>query len=126
MLRLAALCALVLLSVPQFSHAKGTITWEEEAQFSVDVGGKLDVSGKIYRPDNSSTLLIYISNHFKSPLLINLQSKQIEKISMKSMKARDEYSYVTTGVPSGQAVTKYAMKDGASTFSYDGKTVAIA
>ena len=117
--------ALLFVGSPLIAHASGKITWEEEPQFHVEIGGKPDVNGKIYRPDNNSTLLLYISDQFKTPLLINLASKAIKKVSLKDLSVRDEYSYETKGVPGGSKVAKYAMKQGVSVFKYAGKTVSI-
>jgi thiol-disulfide isomerase/thioredoxin len=102
-----------------------TIMWEEEPQFTVKVDGKLDVSAKIYRPQDNSPFLLYQSDRFKALLLIDLGSKSVRKIEAGDIKKRDDYSRTSNGFPTGSPVGKYTMKSGASVFKYAGKKISI-
>lgn len=104
---------------------KAQIRWEEEPQFDVRVSGKLDASARIYRPDDHQPKLIYLSKKFNAPLLIDLSSKKITKLSTEDLTAIDDYTYSTKGVPAGKSIGSYTMESGASVFKYNGKSVSI-
>lgn len=116
---------MVLVLLPALSGRSMAMTWDEEPQFHVEVGGTIDISAKVFRPADNKPLLLYISDAFPNPLLIDLQKKSVMELPGSAVTAEGEYAVTTKGVPSGKKVASYTLKSGASEFKYKGKSVSI-
>jgi thiol-disulfide isomerase/thioredoxin len=119
----AILSALVFcLSVP-FLHAQ-TIEWEEAPQFEVGINGKDDMNAKAYQPTSSKPFMLLLIDKAK-PLLLDLGTKKVSELAAGAVKPGREYTVNSTGIPKGAVVTSYALKSGATIFTWAGKQISV-
>lgn len=104
---------------------QGSLDWEENAQFGVEIGGNIDITAQVFQPTNYQPYLILTSQKIKAPVLIDLGKKRVYRLNRKDVDAA-EYFVTTRGIPKGKAIGSYTLKGGASTFRIDGKTVALS
>ncbi len=116
-----------LLFIPVLSTAQadqGPLDWEENAEFGVEVAGKIDISAQVFRPTNYKPYLILTSERLPAPVLIDLGKKRVYRLKGRDIES--EGSFIKTrGIPHGKSVGSYSMKGGASTFRIDGKRVSL-
>lgn len=116
-----------LFLLPALSTAQadqGPLDWEENAEFGVEVAGKIDITAQVFRPTNYQPYLILTSEMLASPVLIDLGKKNVYRL--KGGDIDSEGSFIkTSGIPSGKRIGSYSMKGGASTFRVDGKNVSL-
>lgn len=115
---------LLLMLATAVTAGPGTLDWEENAQFGVEIAGDIDITAQVFQPTNYQPFLILTSERLKSPLLIDLGKKQVYRLKSADVKMDGSF-LATAGIPRGKSVSKYTMKGGASTFRVDGKNVAL-
>lgn len=98
--------------------------WEEAPQFEVGVNGKDDMNAKAYQPTSSKPFMLLLLNKSK-PLLLDLGTKKVSELAANAVKPGREYSMQSAGIPKGAVVATYALKAGATVFTYAGKQVSI-
>ncbi|MCB2206532.1 hypothetical protein KQI65_17450 [bacterium] len=103
---------------------QGSLEWEENAQFGVEIGGDIDISAQVFQPTNYQPYLILTSERLKHPVLIDLGKKKVYRLKTTSIKVDGSF-ISTSGIPRGSSISKYRMHGGASTFKVDGKKVAM-
>jgi len=115
---------LALFLATALSAGQGSLDWEENAQFGVEISGNIDITAQVFQPTNYQPFLILTSEKLKSPLLIDLGKKKVYRLHGSDVKVDGSF-LATTGIPRGKAVGKYAMRGGASSFRVDGKKVSM-
>lgn len=123
-IRLIIFTLLLIPALTVVNAGQGPLDWEENAQFGVEISGKIDITARVFRPTGYQPFLILTSEKLKSPVLIDLGKKKVFRLKGKDL-SEDGSFIKTTGVPKGKSVGTYAMKGGASTFRIDGKNVAL-
>jgi len=122
--RLFVLTILLLSFNTAALAGQGSLEWEENAQFGIEVGGSIDITAQVFQPMNYQPFLILVSERLKHPLLIDLGKKKVYRLNASDVKIAGSF-LSTTGIPKGKSISKYQMKGGASTFKVDGKPVAM-
>ena len=116
-----------LFLLPALSTAQagqGSLDWEENAEFGVEVAGKIDITAQVFRPTNYQPYLILTSEMLPTPVLLDLGKKSVYRLSGGDIDS--EGSFIkTSGIPRGKHIGSYSMQGGASTFRVDGKKVAL-
>lgn len=104
---------------------QGPLDWEENAEFGVEIAGKIDITAQVFRPTNYQPYLILTSGILKTPVLIDLGKKQVLRLKSGDINNTDGDFLKTSGIPRGKSIGSYTLKGGASTFRIDGREVAL-
>lgn len=122
--RLSLLAIVLIFFCFGASAEQGSLDWEENAQFGIEVGGTIDITAQVFQPTNYQPYLILVSERLKHPLLIDLGKKNVYRLKSSDVKIAGSF-LTTSGIPKGKSVSKYSMQGGASRFKVDGKDIAM-
>lgn len=117
------ICGFILLGT--FSSFANGMRWIEAPQFELLVNGKADLTARIYQPQQYKPLMLIISQHLKTPVLLDLKSKTFGKVKISPVSASEDIGITLPGLPKAINPKPYTVTGGTTVFTLAGKSIKI-
>lgn len=121
----ALVAAVALPAVAQPTPDPMFRDFEPIGQFALTIDGTAEPKAEIYQSERARAILV-ISSDLPEPLMFNLRSRQLEKVSFMSLAKRDDGTYDILADAEIAPVTVFSVNEKGATANVDGKTVALA